>query len=83
MKNESHDMKQVSQAYLIGVCEARAEFTAAQRNEFYTYSTSDWLTSMIRNIKETLALGFADEMRDCLKGQLDFYQQQAKIKTQP
>ena len=64
----------VSQAYLLGISEGRAALRYLQaRGEYEGLPDA---RAMLATSERLLGQGFAGEMRDCLKGERDFWRNQ-------
>ena len=67
-------MKTISQAYLLGIQEGRALMRQFERDGIPI--TLETARSAAANVTECLSMGFAGEMRDCLRGERDFWARQ-------
>lgn len=63
----------VSQAYLIGISEGRALLRQFQLDGI---ATRDTFAAALANCEALLRQGFAGEMRDCFRGERDFWRGQ-------
>ena len=70
----------VSQAYLIGISEGRAEMRQFQRNGIPI--DLETIARVLENCAQCLAMRPGDELRESFKGQRDFWRHQlAKLTT--
>ena len=65
--------KTVSQAYLLGIREARAMLRQLERDGLATIET---IRRALQNSRDCLELGFHGEARDAIKGERDFWSNQ-------
>ena len=69
----------VSQAYLLGISDGRL---LLKRFRADGIADLDTFKAALTNCEELLGQGFASDMRDCLRGERDFWRNQVKRLTQ-
>lgn len=69
-------MQTVSQAYLLGIREGRAFWGQLQKDGIADLAHA---REALANCGECLAMGFAGELRDMMRGERDFWLQRIKV----
>jgi type VI protein secretion system component VasF len=69
-------MQTVTQAYVMGITDARALWRQFERDGIANLETA---RDALKNCEDCLAMGFAGDVREMLKGERDFFRQRVKL----